>query len=318
MAVVRHDDQCAFKINQRFGERLAHVEIQVVGRFIEQQQIWTLPDDQRQYQARFLAAGETLRLFRYFVALETEAAEIVAQLLLQFLRRQTRHMLQRGFIGAQELQLVLGEVAELNAFGEADFTVQRFQFARQQLDQRRFPRAVATQQADTRAGHQVQLDGFQNDAIAITCADFFHLQQRVRQAFRCAEAEMERVVDMSRRNQLHTLQHLDTALRLLGLGRFGAETVDVALQMRHTLLLTLIHRLLLRQARGALNFKRAVVAGVLEQSLLFDMDNFIHYRVKKVAIVGDQNQGARIALQPFFQPDNGIQIEVVGRFVEQQ
>lgn len=81
-------------------------------------------------------------------------------------------MLQRGFIGAQELQLVLGEVAELNAFGEADFTVQRFQFARQQLDQRRFPRAVATQQADTRAGHQVQLDGFQNDAIAITCADF--------------------------------------------------------------------------------------------------------------------------------------------------
>lgn len=86
MAVVRHDDQCAFKINQRFGERLAHVEIQVVGRFIEQQQIWTLPDDQRQYQARFLAAGETLRLFRYFVALETEAAEIVAQLLLQFLR----------------------------------------------------------------------------------------------------------------------------------------------------------------------------------------------------------------------------------------
>lgn len=48
------------------------------------------------------------------------------------------------------------------------------------------------------------------------------------------------------------------------------------------------------------------------------MDNFIHYRVKKVAIVGDQNQGARIALQPFFQPDNGIQIEVVGRFVEQQ
>ncbi|CGX35718.1 Uncharacterised protein [Salmonella enterica subsp. enterica serovar Typhi] len=129
---------------------------------------------------------------------------------------------------------------------------------------------------------------------------------------------MERVVDMSRRNQLHTLQHLDTALRLLGLGGLGAETVDVALQMRHTLLLTLIHRLLLRQARGALNFKRAVVTGVLEQSLLFDMDNFIHYRVKKIAIVGDQNQGAWIALQPFFQPDNGIQIEVVGRFVEQQ
>ena len=34
--------------------------------------------------------------------------------------------------------------------------------------------------------------------------------------------------------------------------------------------------------------------------------------------MGDQNQGAGIALQPFFQPDHRIEIQVVGRFIEQQ
>ena len=47
----------------------------------------------------------------------------------------------------------------------------------------------------------------------------------------------------------------DTALRLLGFGRFRAETIDIALQMGpRALLLALIHRLLLRKAGCALHF----------------------------------------------------------------
>ncbi len=135
---MRHDDQCAFKINQRFGERPAHVEIRwLVGSSSSSRfgRCQTISASTR----RAFSPPEKRCVSSVTLSPETEAAEIVAQLLLQFLRRQTRHMLQRGFIRAQELQLVLGEVAELNAFGEADFTVQRFQFARQQLDQRRFP-----------------------------------------------------------------------------------------------------------------------------------------------------------------------------------
>ncbi len=98
---------------------------------------------------------------------------------------------------------------------------------------------------------------------------------------------MERVVDMSRGNQLHTLEHLDTALCLLGLGGLGAETIDVALQMRHALLLAFVHCLLLSETGGALHFKRAVVAGVLEHRFLFDMNNFVHHRVEEVAVVGN-------------------------------
>ncbi len=129
---------------------------------------------------------------------------------------------------------------------------------------------------------------------------------------------MERVVHVRRGNQLHTFQHFDTALRLLCFGGFSAETIDIALQMRHALLLAFVHCLLLCEAGRTLDFKRAVVTGVLEHRLLFDMNNFIHHRIEEVAVVGDQNQRALIAFQPSFQPDHRVEIEVVGRFIEQQ
>ncbi|MNC66805.1 hypothetical protein D3C75_1172460 [compost metagenome] len=45
VAIVRNHHQCPLEIDQRFGQRLAHIQIQVVGRFIEQQQVRALPDD---------------------------------------------------------------------------------------------------------------------------------------------------------------------------------------------------------------------------------------------------------------------------------
>ena len=128
---------------------------------------------------------------------------------------------------------------------------------------------------------------------------------------------MERVIHVRRGDELHPLQHFNTALRLLGFGGFGAEAIDIALQMRDTLLLAFVHRLLLSETGGALHFKRTVVAGVLRHRLLFDVDNFVDDRIEEIAIVGDQDQRPRVALQPLLQPDHRIKVEVVSRFVEQ-
>ena len=66
---------------------------------------------------------------------------------------------------------------------------------------------------------------------------------------------MKRVINVGRGDELHTLEHFDTALRLFSFGGFSAKTVDVALQMRDAQLLALIHRLLLRKTGRALHFK---------------------------------------------------------------
>ncbi len=112
------DDQCAFEINQRFGDA-RHVGSVVGGRFIEQR---FGSAGQSAPAPGFLAAGETFASLPLLCRLpQTEAAEIVAQLLLQFLRRQTRHMQQDS--SARRAQLVLGEVAELNTVLASRFTV---------------------------------------------------------------------------------------------------------------------------------------------------------------------------------------------------
>ncbi|MNR53789.1 hypothetical protein D3C85_1738610 [compost metagenome] len=48
------------------------------------------------------------------------------------------------------------------------------------------------------------------------------------------------------------------------------------------------------------------------------MGDMIDHRIEEIAVVGDQQQRARVTLEPVFQPEDRIEIEVVGRLVEQQ
>ncbi len=48
------------------------------------------------------------------------------------------------------------------------------------------------------------------------------------------------------------------------------------------------------------------------------MDDRRDDRVEKIAVVRDQQQRSRVALQPLLEPEHGIEIEMVGRLVEQE
>ena len=88
--------------------------------------------------------------------------------------------------------------------------------------------------------------------------------------------------------------------------------------MRTLRLLLLVGLLLLGQTLGAGAFERGVAATVERQFALIDMGDVINHFVEEVAVVGNQQQGARIAFQPLFEPDDCVEVQVVGRFVEQQ
>ena len=48
------------------------------------------------------------------------------------------------------------------------------------------------------------------------------------------------------------------------------------------------------------------------------MDDVIDHRIEEVAVVGNQQQGAGVALEPVLEPEDRIEIQVVGRFIQQQ
>ena len=132
------------------------------------------------------------------------------------------------------------------------------------------------------------------------------------------KAEMKRRIDVGRRDQLHPLQRLEPALCLAGFGGLGTETIHITANVGDLALLLCECGLLTGKALRADQLEGAVVAGVERDPLLFDVHDVAGYRVQKVTIVGDQEQCSGVALEPLFKPDDRVQIQVIGGFVQQQ
>ena len=132
------------------------------------------------------------------------------------------------------------------------------------------------------------------------------------------EREFERAVDVRRRDPLHSLERLDPALRLLRLRGLGAEAVDERRQMRDLPLLLRVGRLLQRELQRALALELRVVPGVGPELLRVEVDDAGDDAVEEIAVVGDEQQRAGIAGEPVLEPQHGVEVEVVGRLVEEQ
>ncbi len=117
---------------------------------------------------------------------------------------------------------------------------------------------------------------------------------------------------------LHPIERLDPALRLFGLAGLGLEAVDEFLEVGDLVLLLGKCRLLQLHLFGAHVFKLAVVAAVTHQFGCVDVQGDVGHGIEKLAVVADDDHGAFVLFQPGLQPDQGVQIEVVGRLVKQQ
>src|SRR6476659_8481956 len=121
---MHNDDQCAAVSLQRLGQRLAHLDVEVIRWLVEQQQVRALADDQRQREPRLFATGEALDFRCRHVAADVEAAELIAELLLARVGLEPCKMPQRRLARAQLLDLVLREIAELQLLRSEAFTAQ--------------------------------------------------------------------------------------------------------------------------------------------------------------------------------------------------
>ena len=318
MPVVRDEHQRALELRQRHRQRLACFQIEMVGGLVEQQQIRPLPDEQRERKARLLAAGEVLDRSGRHLARKIEASQIVAQLLLPDFWRELNQVPERRLVVAQHLDLVLGEIADHQSLVHHRAAAKRRQHAGDGLDERGLAGAVDAEEPNALARAQHQLDFAQYRLVAITRSHVFQHQQRIRRAQRLAELERERRRGVHRRELFHAREHLHAALCLARLGGLGAEAVDERLQVLALALLLLVLALREHQALRALLLERRIVAGVAPELAPIDVHDRLHHPVQEIAVVRHHHQRAGVAPQPILQPDDRIEIEVVGRLVEQQ
>ena len=116
----------------------------------------------------------------------------------------------------------------------------------------------------------------------------------------------------------HLGELLHAGLRLTGLGRLRLEPIDEALQMRPLGILLHLGLGLQHPLLGQLLGEGGVAAAIDRQLPAIEMQDVIDGLVQQVAVVRDDDRGARIALEIVVEPDRALDVEVVGRLVEQQ
>ena len=113
-AVVRDQQQRAGERLQRRLERLAALEVEVVGRLVEDQHVGAGVDEDRQRQPPALAAGQPVERLLGRLAAEQELAEQRARLVRLEAGGALGRLQHRARAGAAELLGVLGEQPDLH------------------------------------------------------------------------------------------------------------------------------------------------------------------------------------------------------------
>ena len=154
--------------------------------------------------------------------------------------------------------------------------------------------------------------------VAVAGFDMIQADQRERQLGRRRELDPELALGAHRLGAGQLGQPLHPRLRLLGLGGLGLEAVDEALQVGALGLLLVVGNLLLAQLLGALALEVGIAAHVQLGPAAVQVQGMGGDVVQELAVMRDQQQGARVLEQPLLQPEHRIQVQVVGRLVQQQ
>ena len=125
-------------------------------------------------------------------------------------------------------------------------------------------------------------------------------------------------VDVINDDLIHLLKQLHAALHLFGLGGFIAKTLNESFDVLNLALLVLVGRALHVDTL----FTQADIVRIRHLIVVYLAIADFHRPegevVQESAVVRDHQDGAIIGLQKAFEPLDGLDVEVVGRFVEKK
>src|SRR5580765_526046 len=232
-AVVRDEQHRAGEGGERVLERLSALEVEVVRRLVEDEEVGAARDDQRESEAPPLAARErTHGLLMRLPAREEELPQELLRLRPPQAGRADRRVQHRPAL--VELRLVLGEVRGLDAVPQADTTGGRLASPEDRLEQRGLAGAVWPDQGDVLAALERERDLMQQLLVAGPQVERLRLDDDAPRPHRLQELEAQRAPGARRglrHPRLDALDLLLLRLRLLRLRVLGAEALDEALEL---------------------------------------------------------------------------------------
>ena len=244
---------------------------------------------------------------------EEEAAE--ERLRLRPLQARRAHRALEHAAALVELDLVLGEVGELDAVADpADLA------GDDPLEQRRLAGAVRSDQGDVLAALQHELRVLQEGLRACGKVEALGLDHHPPASCRLQELEAERAPADTRRLDALRLDPRDLLQLRLRLPRLRpvAEAGDKPFEPGDVLGLPLRPRRLVGEPRGLLLAPHVPLAREEDGAAALELEHGRRDRLEEPAIVRDEDDGGVDRRELLLEPFHRGHVEVVGRLVEEE
>ena len=315
--VVAHQQDRTLVTLERILQRLDRFHIEVIGRFIEHQQVGLLQRHHRQGDTCKLATRERTGATQHLVARKIEAAEMIVDLPASPLRTEIVDGVEQRLV-ARHLREVLPVRGDRRALPNPNLATLGVALSQDGREQGALAGAVGTDQTDHVApAHRGGEGGEQHPALDPD-GDILGDQHLITTALRRLEAQRHGAGGARRRREArHAHQDPPSPLGLLGI-LTGDVATDVVLLRRDRLGLLVKSALGGQAPLGALGDKIGIAAGVGEPSTTLEVEHVIGDLVEEGAVMADDQQSGLETPQMADEPFGRLEIEVVGRFIEQQ
>src|SRR5512138_358593 len=318
LLVVRDADDGALVALQPLRERRDGLEIQVVRRLVEDEDVVLEEHELREEEPDRLAAGERRRRLHALLAGEEHPAEEPRDLLVRHLVLHLAEPPEGGRARPDHAGLVLREVADLRLVAPPDVPRVRRQLARDHLHERGLADAVLADDADLLAARDERAERLDDLVPAVALLDPLD-RERLLPGRRLLLELDERGGDVRALHvlELELLHRADAALDLRG-ARAGVEARHELAELLDLLPLLGVLRLDAAADLALLPDHVVVAAGVEDDRLVVDVRDVRADRVQEVAVVRDRDEHALVRLEELLEPADRVDVEVVRGLVEEE
>ncbi len=218
----------------------------------------------------------------------------------------------------QRLELVLREVRDVDVVAELALSAVGLERTGEHLEQRGLAGAVGPDERDLVASVQREVEILVHDVVVVGLRHAFESDDELTGARRLREPELDHLARLGQHDPLDLLELLHAVLGLLGLGVLVPEAFDERLHVRDLLLLRLVRGLELLEGELARGHVRRVGARVDRDLALVDLGDVVDEVLHERTVVADEDDRALVGTQEALDPGDRLEVEVVGRLVEQE
>mmetsp|Transcript_12423 Transcript_12423/g.14710 ORF Transcript_12423/g.14710 Transcript_12423/m.14710 type:complete len:544 (-) Transcript_12423:754-2385(-) len=322
VARVRYEEHSALVLVTSGNEGVHGLEVQEVGRLVHDKEVRAHVSQLCKDHTCLLSTGEALHTSVGHLARHSCLLQVMAELsLLLFLWVLVHHPFEWSHFQMKLLSGVLAEICKLESFSSGDGTSGRVQSPGQELEESGLTSTVRSHNTHTSLSGDGAVGGLLEDlhiCALVAEGDILHVDQldlvlrsvsldsgewgRIREGEHITDSNLVKGVVL---NPLLVVCHAAT-----NRSRWVRVTVASDEALPFLVLLLVVDSLAL--------FERLEVHLVVVDLFLLDKHNGVTHILEELSIVGHQQEGSGVTTKAVLEPEDGWEVQVVGRLVEEE